>query len=241
MALPKLSHPVHFLELPSNKKRYKFRPYLVEEQKNLLIAVEGGNQLELIQSINDVISACVEGIDTEKLSYFDFIYVYLKLYIASNGEKTTIRLPHVTDGEECNGITNVDINFENVETIFTEGHDTKIDLSDSVGVIMRYPTAIELIESIENIKSNISISNHKIFRACITTIYDQDTVYNVTDFSSEEFNEWYQSLGKTHLKKLHDFFFTMPRTVLNIDYECKGCGKMQNIQLSDFSDFFMYP
>lgn len=240
MNLPKLIVPTFFLELPSTGKKHKYRPYLVKEQKVLLIALEGGNKEELINAINEVINNCVEGVEAETLTAFDFLYVYLKLYIASNGEEVTLNLPH-TDRETCSNITEVPINLNSVQIIRHEGHSNKIDLTDEVGVILKYPTAMDLIETIAGIKNNISSINQKLIRGCIDTIYDAETVYHLKDFSDEDIEEWYNTLGKREIAKIQEFLTTMPEIRIEVSYMCPVCGKEETLSITQFSDFFFCP
>lgn len=241
MNLPKLIVPTFFLELPSTGKKHKYRPYLVKEQKVLLIALEGGNKEELINAINEVINNCVDGIEAEKLPAFDFIYVYLKLYAASNGQEVILNLPHV-DREKCSNITEVPIDLNSINCVFHDKHTNKIDLTNDIGVIMKYPTALDLVETIEGIRNNISSSiNHVLIKKCIESIYDSENVYNLKDFSEEEIEDWYSTLGKKEIAKLLEFFTLMPEAVIDISFTCPICGTEECLSITQFSDFFFYP
>lgn len=240
MNLPKLAVPSFTVMLPTTKKKYKVRPYLVQEQKIMLIGLESDNKEDLINAINEVIDRCVDGIDAKTLPYFDFIYLYLKLYIMSNGETVSLRLPHISN-TECQAISYKDICLDDVTIVNTDGHTNKIDLNSDIGVIMRYPTALELTESIIEIKTNLASSNQNLIMNCIDSIYDNETIYKVQDYTREEYEEWFASLGKKELEKIQDFFFTMPRPVIDVEFTCLECGKTERFEIRDFSDFFFSP
>lgn len=240
MNLPKLNVPTFFLEMPSTGKKHKFRPYLVKEQKILLIALEGENREELINAVNEVINSCVEGVEAEKMPAFDFIYTYLKLYVASNGEAVSLKLPH-KDQSECDYVTPVTLSLGDIKVKFNEQHKNKIDLTDEIGVIMKYPTALDLMTTIDEIKTNISTFNQTLIKNCIDVIYDLETVYKLEDFSDEEIMSWYNSLGKMEIKKLQEFFTTMPEAVIEIEFVCPICKKKEQLSVTQFMDFFFYP
>lgn len=240
MSLPKLSTPSFFFDMPSTGKRHKYRPYLVEEQKIMLIALEGGSKEELISSISDIINICVEGVEAEKMSYFDFMVTYLKLYISSNGEAVSFKLPHIKE-TECNAAINVEVNLSDVQITYDPNHKTKFDITPEIGVMMRYPTAMELIASLELMKSNLAETNQHLIKSCIEAIYDADQIYKLEDFSQEEFDKWFQTLGKTHIKKIQEFFSTMPRVSIKLNYTCPKCGETESYEITDISYFFSSP
>jgi hypothetical protein len=239
MTLPKISTPSFFLELPSNGKKYKYRPYLVKEQKILLIAAEGGNTEELFNAIHEVIETCVEGLDVSSLPVFDFFYVYLKLFIASNGEETIIRLKH--NEEDCQETIRITVDLNNVKIQTHDNHTNKIDLTPEIGVIMRYPTALELVKLIEIIKDDPATIDLTAMADCIVSVYDEENIYNIADITKEEFNEWIDSLGKGEIKKIQNFFITMPEIYLDVNYTCPSCGRSESVKITDFKDFFMLP
>ena len=224
MALPKIKHPTFKVTIPSNDKQITLRPFTVQEEKLLLMAQESEDQNTILDTVKQIVNNCVlDDIDVSKLATFDLEYLILKLRAKSVSE--VIELKYEIDGEEIP----VEINLDEVEVKKNKNHRNKFMITDSVGVVMRYP-------SLSSISSDSSVDDlfDKI-TSCIESVYDNDNVYD--EFSKEEINDFVMSLPSEALKILGDFFNNMPRLEHTITLKSKK-GEVKEITLRGLSDFF---
>lgn len=233
MALPKISHPTFELTLPSNKQKVKFRPFLVKEEKILLMAMQGEDSDEIINSIKQVITNCVlsDGLDIDKLATFDLEYLFLK--IRAKSVNNVIKLTYRDLEDELK--YDVEINLDEVEVKFNPDHTNKIEINDKLGFYLMYPHA-GLSEKIKESDSEADLF-FDILKNCIEKIYDGDNVYMASDSTPEELEEFLQSLDVKSFKKIQDFFQTMPRLYHEIKYT-NSLGNERTIKLSSLNDFF---
>lgn len=234
MALPKISHPTFELLLPSNKQKIKFRPFLVREEKILLMAMQGEDSDEIINSIKQVINNCVlsEGLDIDRLATFDLEYLFLK--IRAKSVNNIIKLTYRDLEDELK--YDVEINLDDVEVKFDDTHTNKIEVNDKMGFYLMYPHA-GLSEKITDSNNETDVF-FSILKNCIEKIYDGDNIYMASDSSPEELEEFLQSLDVKTFKKIQDFFQTMPRLYHEIKYT-NSLGNERTIKLSSLTDFFM--
>ena len=178
MALPKINVATYELNLPSSNEIVKFRPFLVKEEKILLMAMEGGETKDMMNAIKQIIGNCVSSpkLNIEELPLFDLEYVFVKLRAKSIGEKTKLGLKC----EECDATTEVEVNIDEVEIVKGENHDPKIQLTDDVGVVLKYPR-IDMMEGIGNL-NNIE-EGFAVLRKSIEMIFSGDEVYEAKDHS----------------------------------------------------------
>lgn len=234
MALPKIATPRFGLELPSSGKRISFRPFLVKEEKALLMAAQSEDSLAMIDAVKDVIGACCEDIDVNKLPYFDLEYLFLNIRAKSVGEIIKLEYRHSGGlnykGESCEAITPVEINLETVKVEKTEGHTNKIQIDDNLGVEMRYPN-INDIKTITEGKDEI-----EMLAKCILSVYDSEDVYEPDNLQDSV--QFLESLNTSQFSKIMQFINTMPKLKHKITYKCKGCGQEDTVVLEGMSDFF---
>lgn len=240
-ALPVLETPKFELTLPSTKKKYKFRPFLAKEEKILLMAMEGGEDTEIINAIKELIEACVTGINVEKLAIFDLEYVFLKLREKSVGDIITLNVQHKnglnSKREACDNKEGVEIDLSTVEVTFDEKHTNKIQITDSVGVVMKYPS-FEMAESMDA-KEDKDVSVFDFIKKSIDYIYDTENVYQASEHSDAELDEFIGSMSHAQLEKLQGFFETMPKLSHVIKWKCSKCGVEETITVEGLANFFM--
>ena len=230
MALPKVSTPTHSLKLPSDGRTIKYRPFLVKEEKILLMAVESENEKEITEAVKTIISNCVEDdININDLPVFDIEYLFLNLRSKSVGETVKLNMKC----EHCENECLVGVNLSEVEISRTEGHDTKIPLTGEIGVIMKYPT-FGIAESADA-KSNPL----KVVNLCIDKIYDSKSVYDSRDSTDEELTEFVESLNHEQFQKIQNFFETMPKMQKDIEFKCSKCEKENSMVVDRLQDFFV--
>ena len=207
MALPKLETKTYTLTLPSTGEDIKFRPFLVKEQKILLMAQESKNTSEVADAMSQLISDCTFGkVDPKTCPMFDAEYIFLKLRAKSVGETAQVQ---ITCPDDDKTKVNVTINLEEVECNMTEDHTNIVEVTDNIKIIFNYP----LLSTYQNNELEED-KTKKIFSMlveCIQEIHHGDKVYNRIDVSKKELNEFIDSFDTTQFKKVSNFFETMPR------------------------------
>ena len=225
MALPKIATPRFGLELPSSGKRISFRPFLVKEEKALLMAAQSEDSLSMIDAVKDVIAACSEDLDVNKLPYFDLEYLFLNIRAKSVGEVIKLEYRHSAGvnykGEPCEAVTPIEINLENVKVEKTEGHTNKIQIDDKLGVEMRYPS-INDVKLISEGKDEL-----EMLAKCIISVYDEENVYEPDNV--QDAVQFLESLNNSQFSKIMQFINTMPKLRHTFTYKCKGCGQEDTV------------
>lgn len=234
MALPKIDVPTFELVLPSNNKKIKFRPFLVKEEKILLMAGESKNVEDISLALNQIIKNCaLDELDVENLPSFDSEYIFLKLREKSVGELISVS---VLD-EEAQKRFDTDINLTEVQIKKTESHTNKIKLSEKLFVEMKYPT-LSMILNIDTKKSDAE-NGINIMIKCLDKIYDSDSVYNAEDYSKKELTEFIENLSQSMFSKLNKFFETMPSLSYNAEVTSPYTNNTIKLKLENFIDFFV--
>ena len=218
MTLPRIAVPKYTLIIPSSGKEISYRPFLVKEEKILLIAMESDDEIQMTSAIQNIIENCVyDDLDVQSIPMFDIEYIFLQLRAKSKGEIVDLSF----DCGKCKKPITIQIDLTKIEIIKTEGHDIKIPLSDDVGVIMKYPSME--IQSIIN-KENTDVENiFSTITFCIDSIWDKESVYASKDHTKEEINDFLESLPDDSFTKIQKFFDTVP--VLKHEFELKCTSK----------------
>jgi len=218
MGLPVIAVPKYQLTVPSTGKQIDYRPFLVKEEKILLIAMESDDEVHMTTAIKDIIGNCVyDDLDVKHMPMFDIEYIFLQLRAKSKGEVIDLSF----ECGKCQKPITIQVDLSKIEITRTEGHDIKIPLSDDVGVIMKYPSmeiqkVIKQDESdVENIFSTIS--------SCIESIWDKETVYSTKDHTKAEIDTFLEGLPDNSFTKIQKFFDTIP--VLKHEFELKCLHK----------------
>lgn len=227
MALPSISTPEFKTQIPSTGEQIRYRPFLVKEEKILLIAMEGGDQNEITEAVMKILDNCIIGdVDIKNLATFDIEYLFLKLRGKSVGEVITLQVMH-PENEECKHATEVQVNIDTIDVKGTIA-EGKIMLTDDVGVKMKYPSMNTVLDGTDD--------TFEVIANCIDFIFDQDNVYN--EFSDKELMDWIESLNQAQFKKISDFFEGMPKLSTEIEWTCSKCGREDSIKLEGLQSFF---
>lgn len=244
MALPKIDVPVYSTKLISSGKTVKYRAFTVKEEKLFLMANESEDVDTVIDSIKQVLNNCIitKGIDVEELPLFDIEYLFLKLRAVSVGEVVNLRykcnniLPKLDDEEEkkCNHIVEIDLNLNEI-TSDSIKIDKMIQITDTMGVAMKYPT-FDLLKDFDANQEVDSII--KMTVKCIDYIYDKDNIYYAKDAKEEELVDFVESMQSKDLEKIKDFFGSMPKLKKQLDFKCVKCGYEEKIELEGIQSFF---
>ena len=234
MSLPKLNTPTYQLVLPSTEKKIKFRPFLVKEQKLLLMAQNSNDKSEMIQAIAQIIENCTFGkVKGSEAYMFDLEYIFLQIRRKSVGDKIDLNVLCEDDGETR---VPVQVNLKDVEVQVDDNHTNEIQLNKDVKIIMGYPTletADRLKEDIEKNESLFTGIKHSIFQ-----IIDGDTIYNKVDMEDKELDEFVESMSQKNLNDILDFFKTMPKLAHTIKFTNPKTKKKNKVTVEGIEKFF---
>ena len=236
MALPKLEVPIYELTVPSTDEKIKYRPFLIKEEKILLIAMESGANEDVIQAVKQIVSECT--FNTLKLGnmpMFDVEYIFLQIRSKSVGEVSKLKVLCRDDGETY---ANVEVDLTEIEVQVNDDHTNKIELTDEMGVIMRYPT----IDSFSTAGiSDITADNMlDVIVACIDKIYDKkgEEVYDSKDSSKKELMDFVEGMNTTQFQDVQAFFDSMPKLRHEITVVNPKTKVENKVALSGLNDFF---
>ena len=236
MALPKINTPTYELVVPSTGEEIRYRPFLVKEEKILLMAMESGDNKEIIRAIQDIVKECTyDKLKLSTMPMFDIEYLFLNIRAKSVGEITTLRLKCPDDEKTT---VKVDVNLTEIEVQTDEGHTNKIELTDEMGIMMKYPT----IDSFAvNGITEITASNMlDVISSCIDSIYDKggEEVFEAKDQTTKELIEFIEQLNSKQFGDIQKFFDTMPKLKHTVTVKNPKTKKKGEVTLSGLSDFF---
>lgn len=238
MPLPKIEHPINEVFLHSLNKKIKFRPYLVKEEKLLMIARESEDPDDIKNTITQILqNCCIEEINISELPLFDLLMFFVHLRAKSVGDslKLVYNCQNLVDEQPCNGETNYTLDLNKIHYVIPEGHNNKIKLSDTIGLVMKYPT-MGLIPNNFNLDDSESllktVANHVLY------IYDQDSIYKRQDISQDEMMKFLEDLSIEQLDAIKTFFDSSPTVVLEDKVVCSKCNFEHTIRLEDLIAFF---
>ena len=233
MGLPVINTPTYELVVPSTKEKITYRPFLVKEEKILLMAMEEEKDAQLNRALKQVVNNCTfETIDVAKLPLFDLEYIFLRIRAKSVGEVAKLSLLCEDDGETY---VPVEINLEDIEVEFQEGHDPKIQLTDEIGIVMGYPT-FEYLDL--NVASADVATLFNLIGNSIHQIFEGEKIYERADFNKKELKTFLESLTSDQFKKVQNFFETMPRLRHTIEIENPKTKKQNTVLLEGLNAFF---
>ena len=237
MALPINTTAQYSLTIPSTGDRVKYRPFLVKEEKALLLAQQSEDPVVMVDTLKGVVASCVSGdYKIDDLATFDLEYIFTQIRGKSVGETVDLLFPcDVCEDEKAKVKISFDITKIQIEK--SPEHDKKIDLFGDVGVVMRYPT-IQTISRLENMKADTIDDIFDIVAGCIDFIYQGDEVFYGKEQSKEDLLEFLNNLTSEQFKKIQKFFETMPRLKQEVDYNCPVCGKAHHAVLEGLQSFF---
>ena len=234
MALPKLNTATYELDLPSTGEKLKFRPWLVKEQKILMMAQEGKNEKEIESAFANIISECTFGlIDPYENPMFDLEYIFLNLRSKSVGEKITISII-CPDDEKTRA--NVNIDLAEVGIQMKEDHTNVIQLTDKISMHMRYPTLLDA-QGFGSEESEIS-AMFETLKKCVHEIHDGDTIHNKVDMSDKDLDDFLGSMSQNDLEKVTNFFDTMPKLQHIVKVKNPKTKKISEVPIEGLQSFF---
>jgi hypothetical protein len=240
MALPLNSTPVYSLVIPSTKKSVNFRPFLVKDQKALLLAQQSENDKVMVDTLKNVIKSCItDSIDIDSLAMFDLEYIFTQLRAKSVGETVELIMScDVDHGEENkNAKVQVKIDLNQIQVKPKDGHDKKISLWGDVGIVMKYPS-VDTLKKFQTINESDTDEVFNIISQSIEYIYNNEEIFHAKDQSKEEMSEFVNNLTTEQFQKIQYFFETMPKLSYDVNYRCPVCSKEHVARLEGMDSFF---
>ena len=236
MALPQVNTPTYELAVPSTDKKLKYRPFLVKEEKILMIAMEAKEQSGIIDAVKQIVQSCTfEKFDMTKAPMFDVEYIFLNIRAKSVGETSTVNLLCLDDNKTY---VKADIDLTKVEVEMDKKHTNKIELTDEMGMIMTYPT----LDSFAHYDSAVVNASNMIdiIAACIEQIYDKkgEEVFHAKDSTKQELVDFIEQLNSKQFLEVQKFFDTMPKLTHTVKIVNPKTKKESEIVLNGLNDFF---
>jgi len=236
MALPKINTPTYELVVPSTDEKIEYRPFLVKEEKILLIAMESGQQKDIITAIKQIVTACTFGkLKIGRMPMFDVEYLFLNIRAKSVGEVSTLNLIAPDDKETQ---VEVEVDLNEIQIQEEEGHTNKIELTDEMGIYMQYPTVDTFGDSgITDINASNMLD---VITACIAQIYDKkgEEVFEAKDQTKKEMLDFVEQLNSKQFQDVQSFFDTAPKLKHEITIKNPKTKVESKVVLSGLSDFF---
>ena len=238
MILPKISVPTYSLEIPSIKKEIKYRPFLVKEEKILIIAMESDDMKQIMDAVKTVISNCIitKGIKVDQLATFDIEYLFLNVRGKSVGESVDVLITCPDDGTTQ---VPVSINLDEIKVTVDENHSRDIKLDDVLTLRMKYPSLKEFVKNnFDNTESASVNDTFEMISACVEQIYSEEESWNASDTTKKELNEFLEQLTTNQFKEIEKFFDTMPKLSHTIKLKNPNTGEVSEVVLEGLNSFF---
>lgn len=231
MQLPKIQTPIFNIEIPSIKKTKKFRPFLVKEEKILLLAQQG-NDSDLLDAITQIINnCCLEDLNISSLASFDLEYIFLKLRARSVNNLVELKYRDKEDDK----IYAFEVDLDNIDITYNENHTNKIKINDQYTILMKYP-GIDLPDEIKTVSQDDVF--YKMIISCIDKIYNENEIFLMNEYSFEEAKNFIDNLDVPTFEKIQNFFSTMPKLLHRLEY-VNANGTPRVIDIQGIKDFFM--
>lgn len=247
MSIPTVTAPVYEIKLFSVSKPIKYRPYLVKEEKLLLMAQEGGDDEEIERAVKEIVRVCTFGaLDPDTLPSFDLEYLFLNLRAKSVNNIVDIRyecknvpvgqLPLDDSDGVCHHIETIKVDLDSIKITVPADHTRKVMITDKLGCVMRYPTD----KHVHVFRESGETDAVTIIAECIESIYDvSGEVYETKDAKPEELITFVESLSLNQIGKFRQFFESLPHLEHSFEFKCSKCGYSEKIKLTGLLDFFV--
>ena len=236
MALPKLTTPTYELEIPSTDEKIKYRPFLVKEEKILMMAMESKSSADITQAVKDIVMECTfNKVDISNMPMFDVEYIFLNIRSKSVGEVSKLKILCQDDGKTY---ADVELDLNEVKVQVGDDHTNKIELTEDMGLIMKYPTIDSFSETgIRDINPSNMLD---VISTCILQIYEKkgEKTYDPKDQTKKELTEFIEQLNTKQFKDVQKFFDTMPKLKHEITVKNPKTKKESKVTLTGLNDFF---
>ena len=237
MPLPKISTPTYELTIPSSERKIKYRPFLVKEEKILIIAMESQDDKQIAQAVKDVLGSCIltKGISVDKLSTFDIEYLFLNIRGKSVGETVEVL---VTCPDDNKTKVPVVVNLDEIQVIRSENHSADISLDGNLSMRMKYPSMGEFVKSNFNVEMKVD-DTFDMVCSCIEQVYSEEESWAAADCTKKELLEFLEQLDSSQFKKIETFFETMPKLSHTFKVTNPNTKVESDITLEGLNAFFV--
>lgn len=239
MPLPKINTPTYEMELPSSGKKVKYRPFLVKEEKILLIALETEDMKQISDGLIQILNNCIitRGVKVQSLATFDIEYLFLNVRARSVGETVEIQLSCPDDGETT---VDVEINIDLIKVQKSKEHKNIIKLDDAYSMKLRYPSFEQFIGNNFEINDNVSdvTKSLDMITSCIEMVYDKEESWNASECSKKELTEFVDQLNSKQFKEIEKFFETMPKLSHTVKVKNPNTNVESDVVLEGLASFF---
>lgn len=236
MSLPQINTPIHELKIPSTGRKIKYRPFVVREEKLLLLALESEDQKEITDVIVQIIGNCIQTkIDLDSLSTFDVEYIFLNVRAKSVGEVLEFAITCPDDGETQ---AEVEINIDDIQVIKSKEHTDTIDLDNGYFIKMKYPTMKYIMEKKPDDEKSLIDSTFEYAVECLETIYNEDETWEAADSTKKELTDFVENLNSKQYQKLQSFFSTMPKLSHTVEVTNPKTGVKSDVTIEGLANFF---
>jgi len=239
MPLPKINTPTYELVIPSTGKKIKYRPFLVREEKILILALESEDTNQITSAVIDILSECIltKNVDITKLATFDIEYLFLNVRSKSVGETVDVNITCPDDGKTS---VEMQINIDSIKVQKTKSHKNIVKLDDKYSMKLKYPSFNQFIESNFDLTENNSEVNKSMnmIVSCIDMIYDEEESWDASDSSERELEEFVEQLNSKQFKLIEKFFETMPKLSHKVKVTNPKTGVESEVVLEGLASFF---
>ena len=240
MPLPTIETPTYELKMPSSGKKIKYRPFLVKEEKILIIALESRNQNEITNAVKDVLKKCIltRGVKVDDLPTFDIEYIFLNIRAKSIGEDIRLTVTCPDDRETQVPVT---IYVDEIKVTKPEGHTNDVVIDDKLTLLMKYPSLNQFVENNFEVDDDPEVLVNKTFKVvadCMDTVFTEEDAWEAKDYTSSERVKFVEQLNSKQYKKVENFFATMPKLSHTIEVVNPNTKKKSSIVLEGLADFF---
>ena len=238
MPLPTISTPTYELTLPSSNRKIKYRPFLVKEEKILILAMESQDTKQIARSVKDVISKCIltKGIKVEKLSTFDIEYLFLNIRGKSVGEKIEVMVTCPDDGKTQ---VPMSIDIDSIKIERDKNHSTDIVLDDTYTLRMKYPSLNEFIKNNFGAVENMGVDDtFDLIASCIDQVYSEEESWTSDECTKKELSDFVESLNSSQFKLVENFFVTMPKLSHTIKVKNPNTKVESDVKIEGLQSFF---
>ena len=237
MPLPTIATPTYSLELPSTKKTIKYRPFLVKEEKLLVLALETESQKEITTAVKSVIKNCIQtrGVKVETLPTFDIEYLFLNIRGKSVGEEVEVNIVAPDDGVTQIPVT---IDLDEIKVVENPEHDRQIKINDELIMEMKYPSLEQFIKNNFDVNESNFDQSFELIASCVGKIYSDDEVWSTDDVSKKEVIEFLEQMNSIQFKDIEKFFETMPKLSHTVKVTNPKTKVESEVVLEGLSSFF---
>jgi len=239
MALPVLNAPISTTTLPVSGREVEYRPFLVKEEKILIIAESSGEEKDMIAAVHQIVNNCTFGkVDTKKLCATDLEWLILQIRAKAKGYTTTLsfRCENEVDGEKCGMVNDIDVDLHDVK-VTEQNENNVIELTPEVGIKMAVPS-VEVLSAIENSDFSEVEKHFLVLYAHIESIYDNDQVWLTKDLTKDEIADFVDSFSDDQMKEIENWISSTQQLYLDVKYRCAQCGATDTIRISGIDSFF---